>query len=179
MRPLHLASSSPRRREILTALGIAHSFAGVDIDETPRSGESPRELALRLALEKARAARPPDDATPLVLAADTVVSIGSELFGKPANEEGALYMLGRLSGRTHAVLTAVALLDGRRQQSALSLSEVRFRRIAPREARAYWRTGEPRGKAGAYAIQGRGGIFVEKLSGSHSGVMGLPRRRSF
>ncbi len=171
---LHLASASPRRREILAALGVPHSYAGADIDETPAADERPAELALRLALGKARAAREAGREEPVILGADTVVSLGGELFGKPVSEEEAIYMLSRLSGRVHAVHTAIAVLEGGRELTAVSASEVRFREIAPAEARAYWATGEPAGKAGAYAIQGRGGIFVGALTGSHSGVMGLP-----
>lgn len=171
---LHLASASPRRREILAALGVRHSYAGADIDETPAAGEPPAEVALRLALGKARAAREAGREEPAILGADTVVSLGGELFGKPVSEEEAIYMLSRLSGRVHAVHTAVAVLDGGRELTAVSASEVRFREIAPGEARAYWATGEPAGKAGGYGIQGRGGIFVASLAGSHSGVMGLP-----
>ncbi len=173
-RRLHLASASPRRREILGALGIAHSFAAADIDETPESGEDPGRLALRLALEKARSARPAAGDAALILAADTVVSLSAELFGKPRDEAECVAMLGRLSGRVHTVCTGVALLDGARERSALSVSEVRFRPIADDEALAYARTGEPFGKAGGYAIQGLGGIFVESLAGSYTGVMGLP-----
>jgi septum formation protein len=170
---LHLASASPRRREILAAIGVAHTYAGAGIDESPAAGEAPPELALRLALGKARAARA-DREEPAILGADTVVSLDGELFGKPASEEEGIYMLSRLSGRVHAVHTAVAVLAGGRELTAVSASEVRFREIAPGEARAYWATGEPEGKAGGYAIQGRGGIFVAGLSGSYTGVMGLP-----
>ena len=170
---LHLASASPRRREILAAMGVAHSCAAAGIDETPAAGEPPPELALRLARGKARAALPVR-AEPVILGADTVVSLDGELFGKPASEEEAMYMLSRLSGRVHAVHTAVAVLAGGRELTAVSASGVEFREIAPGEARAYWATGEPGGKAGGYAIQGRGGIFVARLSGSYTGVMGLP-----
>ena len=143
------------------------------MDETPAAGEPPTELALRLALGKARAALANRE-EPVILGADTVVSLEGELFGKPASEEEAMYMLSRLSGCVHAVHTAVAVLAGGRELTAVSATDVRFRAIAPGEARAYWATGEPGGKAGAYAIQGRGGIFVEELSGSYTGVMGLP-----
>jgi len=173
-RRLHLASASPRRREILASLGVAHSYGGTDVDETPRPGEDPGRLALRLALEKARAARAAVPEGTLVLAADTVVALGGELFGKPRDEAEGVSMLLRLSGRVHTVCTGVALIDGTREHSALSLSEVRFRPLTAEEAHAYFRTGEPLGKAGGYAIQGIGGIFVETLSGSHSGVVGLP-----
>lgn len=171
---LHLASASPRRREILAAIGVTHSYGGVGIDETPAAGEPPSRLALRLALGKARAARAAGRDEPVILGADTVVSLDGELFGKPASEEEGIYMLSRLSGRVHAVHTAVALLAGGRELSAVCASDVRFRDIATGEARAYWATGEPAGKAGGYAIQGRGGIFVAALTGSYSGVMGLP-----
>ncbi len=171
---LHLASASPRRREILAALGVAHSWAGVGIDETPAAGEPPSALAPRLALGKARAALAAGRKEPVILGADTVVSLDGELFGKPGSEEEAMYMLSRLSGRVHAVHTAVAVLAAGRERCAVSASDVQFRELEPGEARAYWATGEPEGKAGAYAIQGRGGIFVAALRGSYSGVMGLP-----
>ena len=171
---LHLASASPRRRDILSALGIRHSWAGVDIDETPEPGESPARLAGRLATAKAQVARARGQEAPFVLAADTVVALGKRMFGKPRSREEALAMLAELSGRSHEVLTAVTLSAGGRELSAMSSTTVRFRVIGAAEARAYWRTGEPAGKAGAYAVQGRGGIFVESLSGSYSGVVGLP-----
>lgn len=153
---------------------MGHSYGGVGIDETPAAGEPPSNLALRLALGKARAALDAGRDEPVILGADTVVSLDGELFGQPASEKEGIYMLSRLSGRVHAVHTAVAVLAGGRELSAVSASDVRFRGIAPAEARAYWATGEPRGKAGGYAIQGRGGIFVAALTGSYSGVMGLP-----
>ena len=171
---LHLASASPRRRQILTALGITHTWSGVDIDETPRAGETPETLARRLASAKASAARQRGRTERRVLAADTVVALGNRIFGKPGSRDDALDMLSSLSGRSHEVLTAVALLDDGREHSALSRTTVRFRTIDPAEARAYWETGEPRGKAGGYAVQGRGGIFVESLAGSYTGVVGLP-----
>lgn len=171
---LHLASSSPRRRQILAALGIEHTWSGVDIDETPRAGEAPDRLAGRLAAAKAQAARERGESARFVLAADTVVALGARIFGKPASREEALEMLSVLSGRHHEVLTAIALLADGRERSAMSVTTVRFREIGASEARAYWETGEPRGKAGAYAIQGKGGIFVESLTGSYSGVVGLP-----
>jgi len=126
---------------------------------------------LRLAREKARAAAA---SSAIVLAADTAVVLDGEIFGKPRDEADALAMLGRLSGRTHQVLTGVAVWDGREMRSALAATDVRFRDIGPDEARAYWQSGEPADKAGGYAIQGLGGIFVESISGSYSGVVGLP-----
>lgn len=167
---LHLASASPRRRDLLDQLGVAYSWAGVDIDESPQPGEAPGELVRRLASEKGRAVRSPLP----VLSADTIVTLEGDIFGKPACRDDALAMLERLSGRCHEVLTAVALKTGDRQQVRLSATKVRFRDIHPDEARAYWHSGEPRDKAGAYAIQGLGAVFVESLRGSYSGVVGLP-----
>jgi septum formation protein len=153
---------------------VDHTFAGVDIDETPSMHESPAELVLRLALAKARTsgARHPD--RPVILGADTVVSLDGQVLGKPASRAHALDMLSRLSARAHTVLTAVAVIAGERESSAVASSTVRFREIEPREAAAYWQSGEPVGKAGAYAIQGKGGIFVESISGSFSCIVGLP-----
>lgn len=170
---LHLASSSPRRREILDALGITFTHAGVDVDETPQPDESPEALALRLAEAKARAAAAAHSELP-ILAADTVVALDDRPLGKPADEGEALGMLEGLSGRSHRVVTGVALLANGELRSDCSVSEVQFREIRPDESRAYWQSGEPADKAGAYAIQGLGGIFVEAVSGSYSGVVGLP-----
>jgi septum formation protein len=167
---LHLASSSPRRRELLTALGVTFTSGGVDIDESRRDGEAVTDMAIRLAREKALAA----DSDLPVLAADTIVTLDDRNFGKPRSMEDATAMLAALSGRSHQVLTAVALHAGVKLLEALSVTEVRFRDIDPDEALAYWHSDEPAGKAGAYAIQGLGGIFVESLSGSYSGVVGLP-----
>ena len=169
---LHLASASPRRMEILNTLGLSFSFAGVDIDEQRLEGETANAMVLRLAEAKARAAEV--DASFIVLGADTAVVLGDDIFGKPRDREQALDMLQRLSGRAHSVLTGVAIAFGQDIRTALSTTEVRFREIGPDEALAYWQSGEPCDKAGAYAIQGRGGIFVEAISGSYSGVVGLP-----
>ena len=167
-----LASQSPRRRTLLDQLGVAHEALPVDVDETPRPGEAPAEYVLRLALAKARAgrARRPDC---LVVGADTAVVIDDAILGKPADRASAIAMLGLLSGREHRVLTAVALV-GDREESRLSVSHVRFRPVGSAEAAAYWDTGEPADKAGGYAVQGIGALFVEQLTGSYSGVMGLP-----
>lgn len=169
---LHLASSSPRRKEILAALGLTFSVGGADVDEQRLGGESAEDMVLRLAVDKAMAGAPGGDVT--VIAADTLVVLGDEIFGKPADQDAALDMLGRLSGRTHQVLTGVAVWAHEKMRSALSVTDVQFREISPDEARAYWQSGEPCDKAGAYAIQGRGGVFVEAISGSYSGVVGLP-----
>jgi septum formation protein len=169
---LHLASESPRRREILKALGVRFSFAGVRIDESPVPAESPEEMVLRLASEKAAAAG--DGTLRPVLGADTAVVLGEQLFGKPRGREDGLDMLRRLSGCTHRVVTGVALLSKAGMATALSSTDVRFRDISAEEAIAYWQSGEPQDKAGAYAIQGAGGVFVEEIRGSYSGVVGLP-----
>jgi septum formation protein len=172
---IYLASASPRRRELLSQLGVPHEVLPVSVDETPRVGESAADLVCRLAALKARAGmvvRP--GRTAPVMAADTAVALGHELFGKPADQADAARMLARLSGRTHAVWTAVAVTDGQRERVELNHSEVTFRAITPEEIAAYWQTGEPADKAGAYAIQGLGAQFIADLKGSYSGVMGLP-----
>jgi septum formation protein len=169
---LHLASASPRRAEILAALGVSYSVGGVDIDEQQLAGEPPDEMVLRLASEKAAAARRTHSLP--VLAADTVVVVDDTVFGKPQDQDDALAMLASLSGRSHQVMTGVAIAWDDGQRTALSVNEVCFRQIGPDEALAYWQSGEPRGKAGAYAIQGLGGVFVKNIQGSYSGVVGLP-----
>lgn len=168
-----LASVSPRRRELLGQIGVVHLVSGADIDETVGAGESAADYVVRMACAKARAVRARGTELP-VLAADTTVVIDGLILGKPRDRAEGLAMLGRLSGRTHQVLTAVALATGAGVAFRLSASEVRLRAVTPAECAAYWETGEPRDKAGGYAIQGRGALFIEHLSGSYSGVMGLP-----
>jgi septum formation protein len=168
---LVLASASPRRRELLWQIGVAHRIAVADLDETPRAGESAAECVQRLALAKAQQLGPVG--LP-VLGADTAVVLGEELLGKPRDRDSAMAMLRRLSGRSHRVLTAVALVDARGHQLRLSDSEVEFRTLSAAECARYWDSGEPRDKAGGYAIQGLGAVFVRRLVGSYSGVMGLP-----
>lgn len=168
----HLASASPRRVEILNGLGLAFTAEGVDIDETPLAGETARDMVMRLAEAKASAAARVHPG--LVLGSDTAVTLDGEIYGKPAGENEAMNMLARLSGRRHEVLTAVVLVSGNRVLRDLSVTRVTFREIQSDEARRYWQSGEPEGKAGGYAIQGFGGVFVEKISGSYSGVVGLP-----
>ena len=170
---LCLASVSPRRRELLEQIGVAHVVSRADIDEMAGVGESPADYVVRLACAKARAVRARGTQLP-VLAADTTVVIDGLILGKPRDRAEGVAMLGRLSGRTHQVLTAVALATAAGVAFRLSASEVRLRAITPEECAAYWETGEPRDKAGGYAIQGRGALFIEHLSGSYSGVMGLP-----
>lgn len=172
---IYLASASPRRAELLRQIGVDFSTVIADLDETPRERERPEEYVLRVAREKAEYAGerllPPGCA---VLAADTAVVLEDEIFGKPADRDDALSMLARLSGREHRVLTAVSLHARGSDWSALSESRVQFRGITPQEALAYWESGEPADKAGGYAIQGLGAVFVQHLQGSYSGVMGLP-----
>ncbi len=171
---LHLASSSPRRRQLLAALGLNFSYDGVAIDESALPGEAASDLVLRLAIGKARAAYDSGEHSVPVLGADTRVIVDDRVFGKPKSKEEALNMLASLSGTTHQVLTAVALMANGELQTAVSVTEVQFREIHPDEAEAYWHSGEPAGKAGAYAVQGLGGIFVSAINGSYSGVVGLP-----
>jgi len=173
---LILASASPRRRELLAQIGLAHRAVPAHIDETRRTGERAEACVRRLAREKAAAVyeRAGRAAALPVLAADTAVVLDEAWFGKPASETELVAMLGALSGRVHRVLTAVCLQWAGGVREALSTSEVRFRTLSEAEMRAYWRTGEPRDKAGGYAIQGRAAAFIAELRGSYSGVMGLP-----
>jgi septum formation protein len=170
---LCLASVSPRRRELLTQIGVRYLVQSADIDETVRPGEPAAAYVSRMARDKALAVRARGMTLP-VLAADTTVVVDEVICGKPRGEADCIAMLQRLSGRTHQVLTAVALADAQGVEERLSASEVRLRALSAAECMAYWRGGEPRDKAGAYAIQGLGAVFIEHLSGSYSGVMGLP-----
>jgi septum formation protein len=173
---VHLASGSPRRRELLAQIGVPFRVLAVSVDEALLPGESPDAYVERLARLKAAAGwalRPAEPAAP-VLAADTAVAVDGQIFGKPVDAPDAERMLLELSGRTHAVLTAVALATSRGVQSCVSRSEVTFRPLTAAEAREYWDTGEPQDKAGGYAIQGRAARFITHLNGSYSGVMGLP-----
>jgi septum formation protein len=153
-------------------LGIPFSAAGVDLDESRVPGETAEDMVRRLAVAKANAA----DAggAQIVLGADTIVVVDGEPFGKPGDEQDALRMLAALSDRVHQVLTGVAARSEQGIEVILSRTDVRFRAILPDEALAYWQSGEPCDKAGAYAIQGRGGVFAAAIEGSYSGVVGLP-----
>ncbi len=169
---LHLASTSPRRQEILRSLGLAFTVIAVEIDERRLEGETPQQMVLRLAANKAAAAVSAD--RQLIIGADTIVVLGDRVLGKPRDKDEAVEMLMSLSGRSHTVLSGVALWSSAGIRSALAETEVRFREIGEDEALAYWHSGEPCDKAGSYAIQGRGGAFVAAISGSYSGVVGLP-----
>jgi septum formation protein len=171
-----LASASARRSQLLRQIGVHHRIVSADIDETPFPGESPADYVCRLAAGKAEAvrARLAGEPSSAVLAADTTVVLDGRIIGKPADEAECIEMLGALAGRTHTVLTAVVLAREGGLRQALDASHVTLRRIEVDERRRYWASGEPAGKAGGYAIQGFGAVFVARLEGSFSGVMGLP-----
>ena len=168
-----LASASPRRRDLLNLIGIAHEVRPANIDETMRPREAPRRYAERLAREKASAVatRDPDLIT---IGADTVVVINRKVLGKPADPGDAARMLRMLSGREHTVITAVAVSRGRKLRSAIEEVRVKFRRLRGDEIDEYIAMGEPMDKAGAYGIQGYGATIVERIEGDYFAVMGLP-----
>ena len=171
---LLLASASPRRSDLLNQMGVSFEVLAVDIDESRQGDESPVDYVSRLAMEKAQAGFARQDAQLPSLGADTIVVFDGQIFGKPRNQQHAETMLMALSGKVHSVFTAVAIDNGSGTALAISETRVEFRTISQSECLIYWQSGEPQGKAGAYAIQGRGGVFVEKLEGSYSGVVGLP-----
>lgn len=174
MQALYLASGSPRRRELLQQIGVPFTVISAAIDETPLPDEAPRAYVERLALAKARAGAVQAGGPGAVLGADTAVVLHGRILGKPVDEADALATLAAMSGQEHQVLTSVALVDGARSQVLSVSSRVRFRLISAVEAKAYWASGEPLDKAGGYAIQGLGAVFVESLQGSYSAVVGLP-----
>ncbi len=173
---IYLASASPRRSALLDQIGVPHRVQPVDVDETARDDEAADQYVRRLAVLKAEtlwqklaaAQRQP------VLGADTAVVLDDEILGKPRDEQDCLRMLKLLSARTHQVFTAVALRASDGCQSRVNVSEVTFRKLADEEIQRYWRSGEPADKAGAYAVQGRAALFIERIAGSYSGIMGLP-----
>ena len=170
---LRLASASPRRRQLLDLIGVPHVITPADIDETPHASEAADEYVMRLAREKAEAIWALHQDLP-VLAADTTVVVNQEILGKPESEADAAAMLGKLSGREHLVHTGVALRTGPSVKVGISTTQVWFESLTPAQIHAYWASGEPQGKAGAYAIQGLGAVFVSNIAGSYTGVMGLP-----
>ena len=171
---LILASSSPRRRDLLARLGVAPArIASPDINETPRKGEVPRVYALRMAEEKAVAVA--RDAGEIVVAGDTTVAVGRRILPQAADADMQRGFLNLLSGRRHHVLSAVAVIDGNgRMRSRICDSIVRFKRLSADEIESYIDSGEGLGKAGGYAIQGRAEALIDWMAGSHSGVIGLP-----
>jgi septum formation protein len=168
-----LASSSPRRRELLDQIKVTYRICPVDLDETPLPNEMPLAYVQRVAAEKSAACLARLNTRTPVLAADTAVILKNVIMGKPKDQDDALTMLTQLSGRTHQVYSAISL-RGSEHNQAVSITEVTFRHLTEAEILAYWRSGEPLDKAGAYAIQGMGGAFVESIKGSFSGVAGLP-----
>ena len=175
---LYLASQSPRRRELLGQLGVSFSILDVDVAEVPFPEERPVDYVRRVAGDKARAGWEALDrhaqADALVLASDTEVVLGERIFGKPKDADDAMHMLQALSGCTHEVISAVCMVSAEREHDDVCISRVRFAQVDEAEIAAYVATGEPFGKAGAYAIQGKGASLIEHLEGSYSGVMGLP-----
>jgi septum formation protein len=175
---LYLASQSPRRRELLCQIGVRHQVVSAAIPELPQPHETALEYVQRLAREKAAAgyAQLLHQQFPLapVLGADTLGLLDGQILEKPLNQDHAHQMLRQLSGRTHQVITAVALHSAAHQSLRVSVTEVTFRALSDAEIAAYWMTGEPQDKAGSYAIQGLGAVFVKEIRGSYSGVVGLP-----
>ena len=172
---IYLASSSPRRRELLEQIGVRYALLQVAVPEIPLPGEKALAFVQRVALGKARAAKallPADDGHP-VLGADTAVVLDDCILGKPADKRQAFDMLSRLSGRSHEVMSAVAMVT-EREIVMVNISRVTFRSLTQTEIEAYWASGECHDKAGAYAVQGRAAMFIRDLQGSYSGVMGLP-----
>ena len=172
-----LASMSPRRRELLAQIGVPHTILAAHVDESLLPDEAPADYVARLAMLKATTVRDRGEALP-VLAADTTVVLNGAVYGKPVDRADGLAMLASLAGRTHEVLTAVALATQRGVALRVNVSSVRFRNIDGAEIERYWETGEPHDKAGGYAIQGYGAVFVAALNGSYSAVMGLPLRET-
>lgn len=173
MHKIILASASPRRQELLKQIKIHHQVQPIDINETPKFNELPANYVLRLAVEKATACKQQFNPNLPILAADTSVIFNNKILGKPKNEADAKSMLGELSGNTHQVFTAIALF-GKELHSALSITEVTFKKLTDAQIHTYWQSGESIDKAGSYAIQGIASVFIERINGSFSGVMGLP-----
>lgn len=176
---IYLASRSPRRRELLQQMAVDFAVMAADIDESVLAGEQPLDYVRRIAIEKAAAALAltSDDSKP-VLAADTAVIVDGKIFGKPVNDDDARHMLKQLSGNTHQVMTAVAMSRGQQTLCDVSISEVSFATLSEADIDWYIQTGEGQDKAGAYAVQGLGAIFIEQIRGSYSGIMGLPIRET-
>jgi len=171
---LILASASPRRRELLQQIGVRAEALPVDLDETPLPAEQPEAFVRRLACEKAEAGYQRAGNSLPALGSDTAVVLDGEIMGKPLDEADAARMLLALSGRTHQVMTGVAVTDGHETRAEVVVTDVRFNAISPQQAQQYWQSGEPCDKAGGYGIQGLGAVFVDRIEGSYSAVVGLP-----
>lgn len=171
-----LASASPRRSALLTQIGVAHRVRPVDVDESILPGENPAQYVVRLAMAKAESlwAKLAEDERLPVLGSDTTVALGNDVLGKPANRADGVRMLQRLSAQTHQVYTAVAVRHAHGCEFRLSVSDVTMRELTRAEIDAYWDTGEPIDKAGAYGVQGAAALFIERIAGSYSGIVGLP-----
>lgn len=171
---IYLASTSPRRSELLSQIGVPFSVVQAAIEEKPEIGESAQDYVLRLALQKAQAGFENSNKDRPVLGADTIITIDHKILEKPRDKSHAKQMLQLLSGRVHQVFTAVALVQGIYTKSVLVKTEVSFKNLSEREISDYWQSGEPVDKAGGYAIQGVAGKFISNISGSYSAVVGLP-----
>lgn len=172
---LYLASGSPRRQEILQQMGVTFSVVPQNIEEQYQPGEAAQDYVLRLALEKSKDGLKGQIKQKIpVLGADTIVVLDGKILEKPDNREHGIEMLLSLSGHTHQVMTAVALSNENKIESAVSVSEVIFAPVNRKMCENYWQTGEPVDKAGAYAVQGQGALFIKNINGSYTGVMGLP-----
>lgn len=169
-----LASASPRRRELLTQLGVEFELVTSDIDETAYTAEQPAEYVQRVALAKAHAGLARLKQKMPTLGADTIVVVQQQILGKPIDFADFQRMMTMLSGQMHQVMTAVALVDSKRSLTTLVQTEVYFRSISSAEILSYWQSGEPQDKAGGYGIQGLAARFVERINGSYTGVVGLP-----
>ncbi|HPI95453.1 MAG TPA: Maf family protein [Gammaproteobacteria bacterium] len=169
-----LASQSPRRKQLLEQIGMVPDCMPVDIDESVYLNEIPLEYCNRLALQKAQAGWSLSEKNLPVLGSDTVVVYDDQILGKPDNEQHAIEILSNLSGRRHQVITAVAVVFAEKQLTEYSISEVQFDHIKADEIKAYVESGEPMDKAGSYGIQGHAALWIKKITGSHSGIMGLP-----
>ena len=173
---LYLASTSPRRSELLQQIGVNFETLQVDVDETLLTQEAAADYVQRLALAKARAGLEvvADNRNAVILGGDTAVVYDGRIFGKPVGREQAWMMLETLSGETHQVYSAVSAVNNDQQLTRLTVTNVTFHNLSAQQQQAYWETGEPEGKAGAYAVQGFGAVFVASIAGSYTGVVGLP-----
>jgi septum formation protein len=173
---IYLASASPRRSALLNQIGVRHRIRPVDVDERAGPNETPARYVERLAALKAGTlwSQLADSERAPVVGSDTTVALDEHILGKPVDEADGVRMLGLLSGRTHQVYTAVALHAAGGCETRINVSDVTLRALSEEERRAYWATGEPADKAGGYAVQGLAAVFIERIAGSYSGIMGLP-----
>ncbi|MCG8383249.1 MAG: Maf-like protein [Gammaproteobacteria bacterium] len=171
---LYLASQSPRRRELLAQINLTFEIIEVDVDETRSPNETSQDYVMRLAKEKAYAGVTKVKSRAPILGADTIITLDGQIYGKPADQADALRMWQHLAGQTHQVLTAVAIVAGDRCEQCLVQTRVQLCQASEAQWRAYWKSGEPKDKAGGYAIQGKGAVFIQRIEGSYSNVVGLP-----